>query len=197
MELFARVTEELLRTKAFEEISVQDIARRARRPIGSFYARFRSKEALLPFLYQRYHDGLEPMFAARLARYDWDTLDFKATVTALVDFLIGLYDERRWLIRALALFTRARSEALPPDLLESRRRLYDREVKILLRHRAHIRHPNPGRAARFGLFLVMSLAREKLLFGNAPTARVTPLTRKALREELVRALYGYLNCEVA
>ena len=37
--------------------------------------------------------------------------------------------------------------------------------------------------------------REKLLFGAAPHARVTPLTRRTLREELVRSLRGYLTCE--
>ena len=197
LERFAQAAEELLQDRPFEDISVQDIARRAQRPIGSFYARFRGKDAMLPFLYRRYHDGLEPLFAARLARTDWAALDFAQTVEAMIDFLIGVLDERRWLIRALALFARTRPDALPDDVVESRRRVFDAEVRILLRHRDRIRHPDPEAAARFGIFLVGSLAREKLLFGNAPHARVTPLTRKALRAELVRALHGYLTCEVS
>src|SRR5262245_23380018 len=86
-ERFATATEELLRTRPFEEISIREIVRRAGRPIGSFYARFASKEALLPFLYQRYHEGLEPLFAARLARVDWESLDLEAAIEAVVDFL--------------------------------------------------------------------------------------------------------------
>src|SRR5215471_6312167 len=115
-ERFAIATEELLRTQPFEEISIRDIVRRARRPIGSFYARFASKEALLPFLYQRYHEGLEPLFASRVARVDWESLDPEAAFAAMVDILIGQYIERPWLIRALALFARSRPEALPDDL---------------------------------------------------------------------------------
>ena len=55
---FAAAAEDLLRDRSFEEISIQDIVRRAGRPTGSFYARFASKEALLPFIYLRYHEDL-------------------------------------------------------------------------------------------------------------------------------------------
>src|SRR5262249_34776225 len=139
-ERFAVATETLLRTRPFEEISIQDIVRRAERPIGSFYARFASKEALLPFLYQRYHAVPEPRFIARLARVDWDSLDWSEAVAALVDMLIGQYTERRWLIRALALFSRNRPEALPEDLVQRRRQAFDHAVRVLIRHRARIAH---------------------------------------------------------
>src|SRR5262245_61977895 len=196
-ERFAAAAEELLKDRPFEAISVQEIVRRAGRPIGSFYARFASKEALLPLLYQRYHTGLEPWVAARLERHDWARLDFPTTVSAMVEFLVALYDERRWLIRALALFARSHPTALPSDVVENRRRLFDHIASILARHRAHITHPDPESAARFGVFLVASVVREKLLFGAAPHARVTPLNRRTLREELVRTLHGYLTCEVS
>jgi AcrR family transcriptional regulator len=191
-ERFARAAEELLRTRPFEEITIQDIVSRAERPIGSFYARFASKEALLPHLYQRYHDGLEPLFASRLAKVAWDSLDFEPTIERLVDFLIGQYVERRWLIRALAIFSRVRPEALPPDIVQRRRKVFDHTVAILLRHRDRIAHADPEAAIRFGVFLVSSVAREKLLFAEAPLSRVTPITRTALHRELVRALHGYL-----
>jgi AcrR family transcriptional regulator len=154
---------------------VHDIVRRARRPIGSFYARFASKDALLPFLYQRYHDGLEPLFAARLGRIDWQALGFEEAVEELVDLLLGLYAERRWLIRALALFTRMRPESLPHDLVQRRRKVFDLAVEILMRYRTRIAHADPEGAIRFGVFLVSSVAREKLLFGDAPHSRVTPI----------------------
>jgi AcrR family transcriptional regulator len=196
MARFAQAAEQLLQDRPFEEISVQDIVQKAERPIGSFYARFKSKDALLPFLYQRYDAGLEDVFKTRLARHDWTALGFPETLEAIVDFVLGLYDDRRWLIRALALFTRLRPDSLPRDVVPSRRRLYEGVVAIVLRHEAKIRHEDKAAAVRFGLFLVESTAREKLLFAQAPHARVTPIGRKALRAELVRALHGYLTCEV-
>jgi AcrR family transcriptional regulator len=193
--LFAQAAEELLRTRPFEAIGVQDIVRRAGRPVGSFYARFGSKEALLPFLYQRYHEGLEALLAARVGVAASPALGFERTVTAVVDIVLETYAERPWLIRALALFARTRPEALPADIVPRRRRAYEPIVAVLLRHRARIAHDDPEAAIRFGLFLISSTAREKLLFTDAPLSRVTPVGRDELRRELVRVLHSYLSCE--
>jgi AcrR family transcriptional regulator len=192
---FALAAEALLRARPFEEIGVQDIVRRAGRPIGSFYARFASKEALLPLLYQRYHDGLETLVAARLARVPWATLDLRRTVDAFVVFVIALYTDRPWLTRALALFARTRPEALPSDLVERRRTVYAPVMAVLLRHRARIAHPDPEAAVRFVVFLALSVAREKLLFAEAPQSRLTPMPRTALRNELARVVLAYLTIE--
>ncbi len=192
---FAEAAEELLREKSFEEISIQDIVKKAGRPIGSFYARFATKDALLPYLYERYDDTLESTFKARIARVDWDALSFPEACGAAVDLLTGMYDERRWLLRALVLFARMRPEALPGDVVDRRRAVFDALVFVLMRHRRRIRHPDPEAAVRFGIFLVSSVLREKLLFGHAPHSRVTPITRTALREELVRSLRTYLSSE--
>src|SRR5215467_14424062 len=136
---FALAAEALLRGRSFEEIGIQDIVRHAGRPTGSFYARFGSKEALLPLLYQRYHDGLEALVAERLARVPWATLDLERTGDAFAEFVIAVYEERPWLIRALALFARMRPEALPQDMVERRRAVYEPLMAVLLRHRARIR----------------------------------------------------------
>ena len=68
-------------------------------------------------------------------------------------------------------------------------------VAILMRHRAKLRHDDPESAIRFGVFLVSSVAREKLLFAETPHSRVTPVGRRAMRDELVRVLHGYLAGE--
>ena len=195
VDLFARATEELLETRPFEEITIQDIVRRAGRPIGSFYARFGTKEALLPYLYQRYHAGLEAVFSTRLERIDWTSLGFEETVERLVDYVLGGFTERPWLIRALALFSRMRPEALPNDLALRRKRVIDLFVSILAGHRSRVAHPDPEAAIRFGVYLVVTVAREKLLFSEAPLSRVTPMSRRTLRRELVHTLVAYLTRE--
>ena len=193
MDRFALAAEALLRTRPFEEIGIQDIVRRAGRPTGSFYARFASKEALLPLLYQRYHDGLEALVADRLARVRWKSLDLEATAEAFSEFVIAVYEERPWLIRALALFARMRPEALPADMIERRRAVYAPLEAVLLAHRARIGHPDPEAAVRFVIFLALSVAREKLLFADAPQSRLTPMTRGTLRDELGRVVVAYLT----
>ncbi len=192
LQALAAAAEELLHDRPFESISVQDIVRRAERPIGSFYARFGSKEALLPYIYRRYHEGLEADLAARLGRVDWARLEFDETIAVLVDLFASSYEERRWLLRALTLFARMHPEALPADIVRLRRRTYNQVIAILLRHRTHIAHADPEDAIRFGIFMILSVAREKLLFTQAPQARITPMSRTALRAHLCRALHAFL-----
>jgi AcrR family transcriptional regulator len=192
LEALVEAVEDLLRDRPFESISVHDIVKRAGRPVGSFYARFESKEALLPYLYRRYDDSLEAHLDARFARVDWERLDFDATVVVLVDLLAAVFEERPWLLRAVALFARQRPEALPADIVFTRRRTYERASVVLLRHRARIVHDDPEAAIRFGIFMVLSVAREKLLFAQAPQSRITPMDAAALRTQLTRALHAYL-----
>jgi AcrR family transcriptional regulator len=196
LDRLAEAVESLLLTRSFEDIPVQDIVDRAGSSVGSFYARFGSKEALLPHLYLRYHDRLEDHVRAHLRRVDWDRLDFPDTVVALVDLLLSTYDERRELIRVLALFARQHPDALPADVVAHRRRIYEPFVRILLRYRDSVVHADPEAAIQFGIFFASSLAREKILFADAPHSRVTPLSREALRRESSRALLSYLTCEV-
>src|SRR5882762_8864584 len=151
---FAEAAEALLRDRPFERITIQDIVARAERPIGSFYARFKSKEALLPFLYERYDDSLARYLESRLGTVTWEHLDFADTVEALVGVLVGIYEERRWLLRALALFARQHPEALSGELVQRRRELYAGVARLLLRHRRRIVHPDPEAAVRFGIFMV-------------------------------------------
>ena len=192
LERFAAAAETLLRDRPFEHISVHEIAACADRPIGSFYARFASKDALLPFLYERYDRTLEGHLSARLVAVDWAKLDFAAAIGALVGVLVGIYEERRWLLRALALFARQSPEALSDALVARRQRLYDGVTRILLAYERDIRHPEPAEAIRFGVFFVSAVARDRLLFSEAPHARATALPVERLRAELTQALHAYL-----
>jgi len=197
MDRFAVAAEALLRDKTFEEISIQDIVDRAGRPIGSFYARFRSKEALLPLLYQRYHDDLEALFVRHLGRAAENRLGLEESIQVIVDFIIDTFTSRRGLLRAITLFARRRPEALPADLVPQRRRIYALPAAILARHRNRIAHTDVDAAIEFGLYFVTTVARERVLFGDMPLARVTPITRRALRVELAHALRSYLTSEVS
>jgi AcrR family transcriptional regulator len=192
---FAEAVESLPRTRTIEEISVEPIVRRAGRSIGSSCARFRSKDALLPHLYRRCHERLEADVRDRLALVAWDGLDPGPTVIELMRFIVRMYDERRGLLRAPALFARMRPEALPADVVWRRRRIYEPMVGLLARHRGDIAHADPAWASRFAVFLASSIAREMILFEGAPHSRVTPLSRDELLREMTRAAHAYLTHE--
>lgn len=192
LERVAAATERLLEERTFEEITIGDILREARCSSGSFYARFAGKDALLPYLYERYDALLRPRIEARLASAPWREMDFREACAALVHGMVEMYLERRNLMRALALYARAHPEAFSDAFLQQRREVQELPLAILQPFIERIPHPSPQAALRMGLFVVASAAREKLLFGDAPHAAVTPVTVQGLERELAHVLHAYL-----
>jgi AcrR family transcriptional regulator len=187
-------TEELLETRPFDEIAVAQIVRRARCSTGSFYARFTSKDALLPRLYERYNAGLRPRMEARAADVDWDGLTLRRAADLVASTTVDMYAERRHLLRAVALYARTHPAAIGPEVRETRGSTTDLPAIVLARFAGEIAHDDPLAAARVGFFIIAAAAREKMLFGAAPHASDTPLSDDALKRELGRTLYGYLTC---
>ena len=193
LEKIGRAVEELLSSKSFYEISVNDIVARAGCSIGSFYARFKSRDDLLPYLYQRYNDDLRPRMQARMQSVRWQDLSFRETVRLIAEGTVDLYLERRHLLRAVALLARTKPEAIGPEIRSTRGATTDLPAKLLARFTSEIRHEDPLDAARVGFFMLTAIAREKILFGEAPHAASTLLSPAQLKRELARMLYGYLT----
>ena len=187
-------TEALLERHPFDEIGVAQIVRRARCSTGSFYARFASKDALLPLLYERYDADLRPRIEARAAAVDPDRLTLREAAAVVAGTTVDMYAERRNLLRAVALYARTHPAAIASGVRGSRGAITDIPARLLARFADEIAHDDPLAAARVGFFIVAAVAREKLLFGAAPHASHTPLSDEQLKRELARTLYAYLTC---
>src|SRR5262245_60015512 len=100
LERLLDATETLLRTRRFEDIEVDEIVRRARSSVGSFYARVGSKDALLPPLYERY--GLRLRDALLEIGRDpvWAQRDLPGTCRELARLLVSRFRENAGLLRA-------------------------------------------------------------------------------------------------
>jgi AcrR family transcriptional regulator len=194
LDRICRATEDLLRTRAFDALTVAEIAKKARCPVGSFYARFRSKDDLLPFLYERYDAELKPRMEAEVREVPWQRLSLRETVRLVVDRTVDLYVERKHLLRAVALYARTRPGDIGADVRRLREGVTDLPAKILSRFGSEIAHPDPLEACRIGFFMVAAIGREKILFDEAPHAAATRLSTDALKGELYRMLYTYLTC---
>jgi AcrR family transcriptional regulator len=188
--------EDLLRQRPLERITIQEIVTLAGTTTGSFYARFASKDALLPYIYARYDADLSRRAEAMFANARWDRITLAEAVRGRVRAMITAYEERRWLMRAVTLFARTHPEGIPDDVIERRRAASGRWSGIIDRFRDEITHPDPARAFRFAMFMLASTAREAVLFGDAPQARITPGLRESLEDELTRAALGYLTATV-
>jgi AcrR family transcriptional regulator len=193
LDKIVRAVEQLLEVRPFEQMSVADIIRRARCSTGSFYARFPTKDAVLPYLYARYDADLRPRMAAKLASVDWSSLSLRETVELFVSGMVDMYLERRNLLRAVALFVRANPDAIGDDIRQRREAVHDMPARLLGRFAAEIAHDDAMEAARVGFFIVAAAARDKLLF-DAPHGSATRLTNAQLKTQLSRTLYAYLTC---
>ncbi|NOT09381.1 MAG: TetR family transcriptional regulator, partial [Gemmatimonadales bacterium] len=188
----AAAAEALLADRDWSDIGIQELCRQAGCTTGAFYARFHAKDDLLPFVYARYDAALAPRIERLLAQAVRGPGGLRPFVRRVVSRIVRDYRERRWLLRAVGLYSRAHSAALSPDLLARRRALHDSALQAFLLFRDEITHRDPARAVRTGLFIAAAAARDKILF-DAPHAAVTPLSDAELVTELTRALHAYLT----
>lgn len=81
---FLDAAEELLKEQSFDDITVAGIVRRAERTVGSFYARFTDKDALVRTLVQRVMDELVANMRDRFAPDHWRETPIVEIVSAAV-----------------------------------------------------------------------------------------------------------------
>ncbi len=197
LERIVEATEVLLRTKSLEQVTIREIVQRAKCPIASFYARFKSKDDLLPHLYERYDARIGPEIQAKISSVDLESLDLPTAVDLCVELIIDSYSRDKWLMREVALFARRNPGAIGKDVRRKRSGLHTRAAEVFASFAGEIRHRNPVRAAEVGIFLVSSVARETVLFGEAPHATATALSREALHATLVHTFLSFLRTPCA
>lgn len=185
-------SERLLQKTPFELISVADIVREADSSVGAFYSRFGSKEVLLSALYDRYDSQLADRVLRACKKITSTHNNLIDASKAIVSFIVKTYRQQRWLMRAIALHARNHPELIDTEQRAKRSSLHRQLAELLNKYRKDITNLDKH-AIEFGLFLVASAAREKILFAEAPHAAATVRNDRQLIEQLSVALIGYLQ----
>ena len=182
--------EKLLRERPFEEITIADIVREGSASIGSFYHRFASKEALLPALYERYdtRSAQELAHPPALA----GSAEGGGRLRLLIGALASRFRQEKWLLRAMALFSRASPEAVPESAVARSRSLYATISGLLDASPGGEAH-EAERRLRFMTFALVTLLRERCLFEEAPLSRALGLSREDFEQELAFMALAYLG----
>lgn len=197
-ESFRRMLEaawELLALGGTEGVTVQEVVRRADVGVGSFYARFESREALLLYLHDRLWSDAERWWAAFLAPDRWRGRSPAVVVGEVSRVLVRTHFRREAHLRAFW----ARAVAHPAERLMERSAEWDAlfvdGMGRLLDARADaVGHPEPARAGRLGAFHLLATLRGHLFF---PDSVAVPglLTLEDLIVETIRAYLGYLGVD--
>ena len=183
--------EALVQEKGFDDTPVSEIVRRAGSSVGAFYSRFPDKDALLHALYERYFEQAIATADDALDPSHWQRAGTSELVGAVIAFLVEIYREQRGLIRAFVIRNHVDAE------FQARRGrlshyVSDRLSALLMARGAEICHPDPRRAATFGMTLVFSTLDSTMLFGETRSG-ADALSDEELAAELTRAFLAYLG----
>jgi AcrR family transcriptional regulator len=192
MARIVNAAESLLQERAFEHLSVADITKRARSSVGSFYARFPDKDALLDYLDERHAEELIEHVATYSEERRWDAAPVEAFVGDIVRFLAAYFKEHRGVLRALSVRARSHSDA---RFAEPARRVNSRVpelVRLVLSRRSEIAHPSPDLAVYLGFVMVIGTLRERILFPEGYPTHL-PVSDRLLADELAQAYLAYLG----
>jgi len=191
LERLLDAAERIIRAEGAAALTVPAVARAARSSVGSFYARFPDKGALLRTLHERACEQTILTVEAALDPARWADVPTATLLRAFVVFAVQLFAERRPMMLAFSAELgadagfaerRARTAAAIARALE----------RLLLPRRGEIGHPEPARALEMGLRLVTAVLEQRngLEAGGLPEVAVRD---EVLVEELTRAVLAYLD----
>lgn len=183
----------LMAEGGIEAVTVQEVVRRADVGVGSFYARFEGREALIRYLYADLWADAEDWVREYLDPPRWNGAKLAAVVGEVTRVLVRSHFQREAELRAL--WTRAL--ARPADRIMERTAEWDAAfveglARLLLERRDTIGHPRPGRAARLAGFQLLNALRGHLFFPDSLSLE-GGFSLQELTLELTRALLGYLD----
>jgi len=183
--------EELLATRGFDEITVPEIASRAKSSVGAFYARFKDKNSMLHALHQRTCDDAYAAMERGLDPADWEGLGVAEVVRVFVASLLELHRERPGIL--LAVLDQARVDVEIQSRHEALRRFIARRLTdLLLARREEIQHPDLGVACDFAIRQIYAVTRTEI-YGLGGVLGGDRLPEERVVRELTRSVLAYLG----
>lgn len=194
MDRFVQATTELLQERSFEEITVADIVARAGRTVGSFYARFDDKHAVLHLLIEQLHARARDVTRAFCDPVRWDGSPVSEFVAESVRLNVQAYRRAGPLFHA-ALVASATDERFRQRRLDTLRACADLQKAFLLGRSDELSCAMPARAADRAFELLVARLDHELLFGRFTAT--SPASDLELVDELSDACLHVLGLQPA
>jgi AcrR family transcriptional regulator len=165
LDRFLDAVEALLLERDFADITVADIVARADRTVGSFYARFVDKDAVLLACAQRSWSRDRLLLREFLRPDRWVDRPIDAWLRAGLGRMVDTYRNPRPTLKATVLMGAADAE-----FAAHRRDMFD-ELHQLCQQVAHVKrdeidHPVPERAVEIGFRHAAAVCDHLVLFGS-------------------------------
>ena len=179
-----------LQSKFFEHISIKELCDHAGVSVGTFYRRFKNKEALLPLLYQDFGSELTQWIE------QLEQMPFKTLADAMQEITLKTHDffvANRSLFRTIHLNSRLHTDIVAGEALIDRRLLYSRISHILLSFSDDINAIDKSAAANMVIFTMITALLDKVLYPDITPSVACELDSVALCDELTKMLLLYLG----
>lgn len=186
--------ESLLRHKAFEQITVSEIAGKAGVSVGAVYTRFENKDAFIPVLFDLYKVRLQEHEddQRHAAERDGD-VSLRGVLRRTMRVGAQFLEREAHLMRAVHLYARIRPDLIGEDwdditdaARESVARLYDH-------FGSEITQTDRSRAVETLTYFLNTVLIEAGLYPDLGPPAPRGLTLQALAEELADYAWGYLT----
>lgn len=168
LERFVEATRTLLEERPFEEITVADIVGSAERTVGSFYARFEDKYAVLHVLVERLDERLRDLVHAFCDPVRWESSTVADFVSESIILNVTGYRRSTSLFRAM-LIASVTDERFLERRLATMRFCAEQQKKFLLTRADELACDDPARASDLMFELVCATLDHELLFGRFTT----------------------------
>jgi AcrR family transcriptional regulator len=191
-ERILKTAETLIRTKGYEALTVAEVVRRSSTSVGTFYARFQDKTALLHAVQERVHGREETRMREELAKVDWAGLSLEETVSRLVDTKRRVTKGNDRLLEAFVVYG-ATDPVLRQRGYQHKALVESLEVEILMRHAAQIGHKDPDSAARVASRLWQAAQEENVQRSQSGVSFSDTVPSDLLMQKLAEVAVAYLR----
>jgi len=162
MERVERTARRMLNRMSWDDISMADLAEKSRTSIGSIYARFPSKAALLDYLDEIYCREVEVLNTDRCT--SGDATSFEGLLSAFVEAFTAYHHANRGLIRTLILETRTKGHAKFHSRSKRMNLGLEHACNLLLELAQKEGRNLDASQIEWALFLILAAMRELTLF---------------------------------
>lgn len=182
----------LLEQNSWDSVSIADIAAEAGMSVGGFYARFKSKDALLHVLHERYESRRTEYFNAFLEARGPEQM-LPQRVSALVNAVANWMHGNRNVLRTLLLRFWSEPHDFEKSFGEQLEDHYAGAVVYLVGDGNEIRHHDAKKAARLAINVVTASCRDALVLKPPPRPSALSRTKSEFKQELTRVVLCYLQ----
>ena len=192
LERILKAAETLISSKGHEALTIAEVVRRSHTSVGTVYARFPDKVALLHAVHERviYRDQEE--FKNHLAEVDWSTLSLEETVERLATIKRAQAKGMERLYEAFVVHG-ATDAVLRAEGYRVKGQNEDLEAEILMGHAGEINHPDPEEAIRIASRIWQAAREEMVQRSRSGVPGPGGVPQDILMEKLDQVIIAYLK----